>query len=156
MEKTILVGLNNKFSTNTNKWLISFVGLFYLITVTFIWNINLNNINPISMILWIALILNGIYNIVFGMTAFSITSKYAMRLKVNDSLLEFKSAYLKPVIKLNWDEINQIKLDAYNVNFQLEKRNAVFRYRSNSEVSKEINQTLREIAEQKNIPVTVG
>ena len=154
MEKTILIGLSNKASINTTKWLTIISGLFFLIYGVLY--IDLNSINSFGTILGIILILLSILNIVFGLTAFSINSKYAMRLKVNDSLLEFKSAYLKPVVRLKWDDIKQIKFDAYKIDFQLNKRKEVFRYRSNSEVSIEIKKTLREIAEQKNITVTGG
>ena len=154
MEKTILIGLSNKLSINATKWLTIISGLFFLIYGALY--IDLNSINSFGTILGILVILLGILNIVFGLTAFSINSKYAMRLKVNDSLLEFKSAYLKPVIRLNWDDIKQIKFDAYKIDFQLNKRKEVFRYRSNPNISKKIKQTLLEIAEQKNIPVTGG
>jgi len=154
MGKTILIGLNNKLSINTNKLLTSISGLlFFIYGVLYI---DLSSIKTFGTILGISMILAGIHNIVFGLTAFSKSSKYAMRLKVNNSLLEFKSSYYKPVIKLNWNDIKQIKLDAYQVNFQLDKRNEVFRYRSNSDISKEIKSTLRKIAEEKNITVTGG
>ena len=154
MEKTILIGLNNKLSINTSKWLIIISGLFFLISGALY--IDLSNLSSLRPILGISMILAGIHNVVFGLTAFSVNSKYAMRLKVNDSFVEFKSSYYQPVIRLNWDEIKQIKLDVYRVNFQLYKREELFIYRSNSEVSKEIKRSLREIAEQKNIPVEGG
>ena len=164
MEKTILIGTNNKFSAKTNKWLKSLSGLFMIIVgIGQIWNINSNNIeqNDLNLwgawnLLWIAVILIGIFQIVFGLTAFSINSEYAMRLKVNDSQIEFKSTYFKSATQLNWNDIKQIKLDAYQINFQLDKRNEVFRYGSNSNISIEIKKTLREIAEEKNIPVIGG
>lgn len=110
----------------------------------------------LKSILGFVIIIAAIIAIFYGLTAFSENSKFALRLKVTDDYVEYKSAYLRAAARVNWNEIKEMKFDAYKIDFQLNKEVKRFSYRSNPEVSKEIKQLLLQIAEEKSIPVSGG
>jgi len=155
MEKIILIGENNRLSIGATKWISVIMGTIWLF-LGFVNLLRAQSFFELRYLLSLVIIIAGLIAIFYGLTAFSKKSKYSLRLKVNDSIIEYKSAYLKSVTRINWDDIDEIKFDAYRIDFQLHKEMKRFSYRSNPEVSKEIKETLRHMAEEKNIPVLGG
>ena len=155
MEKIILIGENNKLSIKATKWLSISMGIIWFLLGA----VNLlraESLMDLRSLLSIVIIITSIVTIFYGLTAFSKTSKYALRLKVEDNYLEYKSNYLRPVTRINWIDVKEIRFDAYRITFQLNREIRRFSYRSNPEVSKEIKKTLGQMAESKNIPVIGG
>ena len=153
MSKTILIGLNNNFSAKTNRWINSLAGLVNLmIAAYFIYKYG-NSSEPFGLILGILIFIAGSYSLMYGLTAFSENSKFALRVKVDDKIIEIKNKFFKPVTRLNWSDIQSIEFGLYKITFQLEGTSKVFEYKSNADVSINIKRTIREIADEKNIKV---
>lgn len=155
MEKIILIGENNKLSITATKWLSISMGLIWILLGA-VNVMRAETLLELKSILGFVIIIAAIIAIFYGLTAFSENSKFALRLKVTDDYVEYKSAYLRAAARVNWNEIKEIKFDAYKIDFQLNKEVKRFSYRSNPEVSKEIKQLLLQIAEEKSIPVSGG
>ena len=154
MGKTILVGMNNKFSASANKWLFSLTGLLFLISGGF--NIYTNNLEPFGFILGILMLIGGCYYVFYGLFGFSENSKFASKVKVDESMIELKNSLWKPSVTLNWADLSSIKFQPYEIIFQLQDSSNSFSYNSNSDISRTIKQTIREFAEQKEIEVIGG
>lgn len=154
MSKTILIGMNNKFSAKANKWLFSLTGLLFLVNGGF--NIYSNNLQPFRIILGILMLIGGIYYVFYGLFGFSHNSKLATKVKVNDYMIELKNSLWKPSTTIKWADLSSIKFQSYEIIFQLEGSSNSFSYNANSDVSKTIKQTIREFAERKNIEVVSG
>lgn len=156
MSKTILIGMNNKFSVKANRWLFSLTGLFFLTNGTYlIYNYN-NSSEPVGLILGILILFGGLYYGMIGLTTFSQNSKFALRVKIDTNSIEFKNNLFKPVTKLNWADCQSIEFGLYEISFQLTDTTKVFSYNSNSDVSRDIKKTIREFAERKNVKVIGG
>ena len=154
MGKTILVGMNNKFSASANKWLFSLTGLLFLISGGF--NIYTNNLEPFGFILGILMLIGGCYYVFYGLFGFSENSKFASKVKVDESMIELKNSLWKPSVTLKWADLSSIKFQPYEIIFQLQDSSNSFSYNSNSDISRTIKQTIREFAEQKEIEVIGG
>ncbi|MEN8249551.1 MAG: hypothetical protein ABFS32_11510 [Bacteroidota bacterium] len=147
MEKTILIGTNNNFSATTNKWLFSITGIILILLGTrMVWTSDWE-------IVGIMFIVAGLHQVFFGLMGFSEKSKYALRFKVTDSLIEYRDAFLKPTVQVNWNEIVKIRLDDDKVIFSLTDKNETFKFRSNMNACQEIKEMLKGIAEEKDIPL---
>jgi hypothetical protein len=154
MSKTILIGMNNKFSASANKWLFSLTGLLFLVNGGF--NIYSNNLEPFGLILGILMLIGGCYYVFYGLFGFSENSKFASKLKVDDLTIELKNSLWKPSTKLKWSQLSSIKFQSYEIIFQLGNSSSSFSYNSNSDVSIAIKQTIRDFAERKNVEVIGG
>ena len=156
MSKTILIGMNNKFSVKANRWLFSLTGLLLLTNgVYLIYNYN-NSLEPIGLILVILILFVGFYYGMIGLTAFSQNSKFALRVKIDNNSIELKNNFFKLVTQLNWTDLQSIEFGLYEISFQLTGTTKVFSYDSNAAVSREIKKTIREFAERKNVMVIGG
>lgn len=154
MSKTIIIGMNNKFSAAANKWLFSLTGLLFFVNGGF--NIYANHIEPIGLVLGVLMLFGGCYYMFYGLFGFSKNSKFACKVKVDDSTIELKNSFRKPSTKLKWTQLSSIKFQPYEIIFQLGNSSCSFAYNSNSDVSIAIKQTIRDFAEQKNIEVIGG
>jgi hypothetical protein len=154
MKKTILIGMNNKFSANANKWLFSLTGLLFLGNGAL--SIYSNIFEPIGLVIGIFTLFGGLFYSFYGLFGFSENSKFASRVSVDNSTIEIKNSIWKPSFKLNWSDLSSIEFQSYQVTFNSNGAINSFSYRSNADVSKTIKQTIREFAERKNIAVTGG
>ena len=157
MSKTILIGMNNKFSVKANRWLFSLTVLLLLTNgaLYLIYNYN-NRLEPIGLILGILILFGGFYYGMIGLTAFSQNSKFALRVKIDNNNIELKNNFLKPVTRLNWTDLQSIEFGLYEISFQLTGTTKVFSYDSNADVSRDIKNTIREFAERKNVKIIGG
>ena len=153
MSKTILIGVNNRFSDNANKWVFILLGLLFL--TNGIINIY-NNFEPFGRIFGVLVIIAGLWYIFYGIFGFTENSKLAPKVKVDESMIELKNSLWKSSTKLDWSELSSIKFGSYEVIFQLKDSSNSFSYNSNADVSITIKQTIRDFAERKNIEVIEG
>ena len=154
MGKIILIGMNNKFSAKANKWLFSLTGLLFLVNGSF--NLYNSNLEPIGLILGVLMIIGGLFYLSYGLFGFSEHSKFAPKVKVDESAIELKNSLWKPSVKLNWSDLSSIKFEPYEVIFDIKDVSNSFSFNTNADVSVEIKQTIREIAERRNIEVVGG
>jgi len=154
MSETIVIGMPNEFSANTNKWLFSITGLFFLINGTmFIYE---NILKPFGMVLGVLELVGGLYYIFYGLFGFLENSKFAPKLKIDESIIELKNSVWKPSKRLNWSDVSSIKFQSFEVIFQLKNSTSTFSYNSNADVSITIKQTIRKFAERKKIEIIGG
>jgi len=147
MEKSILLEQRNKT-------------LWILLAVLFCVNGVMHLINeqlPLyRMILGILMILLSIIYATYSFLGFSVNSKYAAKLRITDQLIELKSSFWKPLVKLNWDDVKNIQLDNFKVIFELTSGTKSISYNTSAERSRQLKQLLKETAEQRNIQVIGG
>ena len=154
MEKTILIGMNNRLSVRVTRWLIGLTALLFLSN-------GILQLYPApdsraDLIFGVLMIVTGIFYGFFGLTAFSKKSGLALKIKVNEKAIELKNSFWKPSTSVNWAEIRSVELGNYEISFELDNLRKVFHYNSNPETSMEIKETIREFAELRNIRVTGG
>ena len=154
MEKTILIGMNNQYSAKANRWGFILTGLLFLFNGVL--NIYNNSLEPLGLILGIGIFFGGIYFTFYGMTAFSKYSRFAMKIKITNKIIEIKNKLFGSAMRLNWSDITSIKFGFYEIIFQIENTTEVFEINSNADVSKEVKRIIREQAELKNIEVIGG
>ncbi len=151
MSKIILLGAGDEFSNKINKWTFIFGGfLFFAQSVLYIYSsthgLTKNFSTSFTFLAGIYLIL---FLILFALIAFSKSSKYALKVKVDDAIIEFKTNFFKKPTKLNWHDIKFIEFKSYQINFHLGNSDKNISYDTSAPVSIEIKETLREIAERK-------
>jgi hypothetical protein len=154
MGKTILIGMNNKFSAKANKWLFLLTALIFFINGGF--NIYSNNPEPFRLVLGILMLIGGCYYVFYGLFGFAENSRFASKGKVDDSTIELKNSFWKPSTKLKWAQLSSIEYKPYEIIFKSGKSSSSFSYNSNADVSLAIKQTIRDFAERKNIEVIGG
>ena len=153
MTRTILLGIDNKFSSQFNKWLFRIIGLlFSVIGIHDLYSYT----SKTNLILGVLIIVIGIYYSVYGLIGFSKKSKHAPKIKVNKTTIAIKNGLWKGNDKLEWADVHSIHFSTYNITFQLKNNSYSFVYISNSDVSIKIKQTIREFALDKNIQVIGG
>lgn len=89
---------------------------------------------------------------------YSVTSKYAAKIRVTDNLIELRTKFglVGTTLKLNWQDIKEIQFDSYSIHFKLSDGTKSVRYQTSSERSRQLKQLLRETAEQRNIQISGG
>lgn len=88
MKKTILLGANNKFSTKANRFGFFLNGILFVIMGIF--HIGNDHIGPFGLILGIIMIPGGIGYALYGLLAFSVKSKYAPRVALDEENILLK------------------------------------------------------------------
>jgi hypothetical protein len=86
-------------------------------------------------------------------TGFSENSYFAPKIRLTDQNIEFKTGFLKDVIKLNWTDIKSIDVRAFEMHIQLTNTTQIIRYRTSYVISKEIKNAIIEYADTKGIRV---
>ena len=156
MNKTILLGASgaHTFDIKIQKWNYFILGaLFIAQGLTYFYRIDEG--------IWTKLMMNltfmsGTYVIIFALINFSRTSKYSPKLKIDDDSVELKTSLFKKGIKVKWQEIQSVSFKPYRVDFKVADTVEVITYDTTSDISIEIKEALREIAEKKNIEVIGG
>lgn len=153
-EEVILTGLHDKMSIKRTRILYYFMGIVFIINgiIQFI----LNAIHPYGMIIGILTLITGVGYLIVAFTAFSARSKYAPKVKVNDDIIELKNGIFNAPTKFNWSDIKAIELKTFRLDFQLANSKEMFTYRTTSDISINIKNTLRAFAKQKGIEVSGG
>ncbi len=154
MNKTILLGLNNKFSLKTNLWGHLILGILFV--VQGVYHIESNIVFPLGRMMGIILVPAGIAYSIYGFLSFNKFSKYAPGFSISEDELSFKKSLLKPAQKIPWSHIKKIEMAPYLLIVSTEESETVMHYSSNPEISKEIKSTVREMAESKGIEVLGG
>ncbi len=153
MNKVILIRKIEAYPVKFNKWISVFSGIVMIIFGLYYVSVNLIAFAPMGLILGVLFLVSGLYGIFYSITTFSIHSRYALKVKINDDFLEFKSSLFGPRVRIDWAHVKYIALKQYQVLFDLGRTREIFSYSSSPEVSKEIKKAIREMAEKKNIKV---
>lgn len=152
--KTILIGMNNKFSSRANKGLFVFLGLLFFLQG--LMGFFREEIAWWRWLFGIIMVVGGISYVIYGFLAFSQNSKQAPRIIVDHEFIGLKHSIWKRAIQLSWSEVTSIEFKKFEVVFQGGEASKSFSYASNADVSIEIKQALREVAEEKGIEVIGG
>lgn len=154
METLILLGLGNKFTPNTNKWIYILTGILFIINGLF--NMNSETLGLIGIGLGLVTLFFGLAYTIYGYIAFSKFSKYAPRVLINNDYVELKSNVFKSGKKLVWTDIKKIEFRPYFISFSLSDSTFSFSYITNSDTSMKIKELLRSTGENKNIEIIGG
>ena len=156
MSKTILLGAGGTqiFDAKIQRWAYFFLGTLF-ITQSFIYLLGTNDTFWTKAMIGMTF-MSGTYMLVFGLMNFSRTSKFSPKLKIDDAYVELKTSLFKKGIKIKWQDIQSVSFKPYRVDFKLVDTVEVIAYDTTSDISIDIKETLREIAEKKNIEVIGG
>ncbi len=161
MKKTILVGLDNRYSARAQRRLYYFLSILFIaqgiISINYLFsNTASRGFKIISFILIVCWFIGAIYLTLMAVLAFSESSKYAPRIKVDDNQLELKKSVFKAAEILKWQDIKKIEFGQYQLNLRLADKDFSFTYKRNRNISLDIKKAIREIAELKNIEIQGG
>ena len=149
MTKTILIGATSFLSDKGNKWY-SFMfgssqlalGVYYFINSGFTFQ------SVVYTLIGMAFFM---YAILFYMN-----TPIAPKVQLDNELIEIKNKLFKPSVALAWKSISEITFGKYQIAFALDNGEYVFEYNVHADTSKNIKESIREIAESKNIQVHGG
>jgi hypothetical protein len=150
MKRTILIGIQNTYYKKANNWVLVLSGSMF-VTGGVYYMMKNHSFWLILGIMWTSL---GLYHLFNGILSFN--SIFAPKVKVDEGMIELKNSIWKPAKILYWKDVSSINFNSYEVVFQLKNSSNTFSYNTTSDVSREIKQTIREIAELKNIQITGG
>ncbi len=102
------------------------------------------------------MVIFGVFYFFYGILRYSTKSKFSPKVKIDDQTIELKDGMWKPARILKWSDVSSITFQSYELNFRLQDSVYKFTYDTNPENSREIKQTIRKLAERKNIEVTGG
>jgi len=157
MNKTILIGTNNGISSKVNRWLFPLFGGVWLVMGTrLIYKYNASTDTVEGLIIGSLMLLLGVYYVLYGLTAFSYRSKLALKIIVNNEWVEIKNKFLKLPIKMMWADIRSIEFGQYKIRLQTEDSNKEFRINSDANVSIEVKEAIRKVANEKGIEIVGG
>ena len=149
MNKTILLGAKSTLSNNTSKWLLSFIGLFY---------VGLGGMkiyqqgSSFDSFAWLIAGLLFLFN---GLIIYSSTP-WTPKIRVSDTKIDVKNKLFGQSKIILWANIQSIEFEPYTIVFHFTDSYEIISYKSNAEASIEIKSVLREVAKSKNIQVKDG
>lgn len=154
MSKTFILGTNNKFSLKANRWLFFILGFVFLLNGVI--NVYVKPLETIGLVLGIAQIAAGIFNVFYAWMGLSEKSRLSPKISIDEDSIGLKKSFWSSNKKIRWSDISEIEFKAFELVFNLNDSVEKFDYSSDSDTSISIKDTLREIAEGKNIEVVGG
>jgi hypothetical protein len=151
MEKVILLGTESKLSFEATRGFYVFGAIVF--GLLGIYNITADSLQPLRLIFGLAIIAWCLFQLFEVVTGFSENSYFAPKIRLTDQNIEFKTGFLKDVIKLNWTDIKSIDARAFEMHIQLTNTTQIIRYRTSYVISKEIKNAIIEYADTKGIRV---
>lgn len=157
MEKTILLGVNDRFSPKTTKW------LYLLIGACFLANGLINFYSPNTsghlgfdlFIMPVMLLAAFCYFFMFA-AGFNKHSKFAPRVRITEKIIQFKRSVFTSPYEIIWQDVTAIEFQSYKIIFSGANSSYSVRYETTPEISLEIKRAIRAAAESKGIPVNGG
>ncbi len=153
MNKVILIHKIDAYPIRLNKWISVFSGIIMAVLGLYYIAVNLRVFEPMGFIIGMLFFVSGLSGLFYSLTTFSANSRYALKVKINDEFLEFKSSLFGPRVRIDWKSVKYIAFKQYQVHFYLGKTREIFSYSSTPEVSREIKKTIRDIAARKHIEI---
>ena len=154
MKQTILLGNGSISSVTLSRFAYIFIGLVLILN-----GINTyysDSLGYFEYGLIAFTLIGGIYAMVYALIALTKFSSLSPKIRLSDSLIQFRSSITKKSKTLAWSEVEKIHFQPYQIDFILNKETIEFPYHSNSKISKRIKDTLRIIAESNKIEITGG
>ena len=149
MNKTILLGAKSTLSNNASKWLLSFIGIFYLGFGS------MKIYQQGSSFESFAWLIAGVIFLFNGLIIYSSTP-WTPKIRVNNSEIDVKNKFFGKSKIILWANIQSSEFEPYTIVFHFMDSDEIISYKSNAEASIEIKSVLREVAESKNIQVKGG
>jgi len=156
MSKVILLGSSGtpNFDVKVQKWnYILLGGLFLLQGGNYLYGSKDGAFDKFMMYL---MFYSGMYAIAFALINFSRSSKFAPKVIVDESKTKFKRSLLKKKNTFNWQDIQSIRFKSFRIDFKTVKTVEILSYDCTSDISIDVKEAIREMAEKKNIEVIGG
>ena len=155
MSKTILLGAGNTpFSIKATKWNLIFMAILFFSQTALI--LLRSGEGLIDNIYLATTLIGGFYAITIAVMVYNKSSKYAPNVKVDDTFVEFKTRLFKSATKLKWADINTIEFKALQVVFHTNDSVEILSYDTSADISIDIKEAIREVANKNNIGVIGG
>lgn len=136
------------------KGLYIFTGIIFIINGGII--LYSNNLKLLSIIVGVLMILAGLGYLFLSPFKYSQKSKFFPRVKINEVSIWAKTGFWSRPVIVRWEDIREIDLDSYRINFKLKKSSQSFRYNCIPETSVALKMAIREEADSKGIIVNGG
>jgi len=135
-------------------------GLYIFTGVIFIINGSIilysNSLKPLSIVAGILTILAGLGYLFLSPFKYSKEGKFFPRVKIDEVSIWAKTGFWSRPVVVKWEDIREIDLDSFKINFKLKKSSQSFRYNCYPEISIALKNAIREEANLKGIKVTGG
>lgn len=149
MTKTILIGATSFLSDKGNKWYSFMFGSSQLLLGVYYFSKSEFTFQSV------AYTLIGLTFYIYAFLFYTNTP-FTPKVQLNTESIEIKNKLFKPSMRLAWPSISEITFSKYQITFALDKGEYVFNYSVHADTSKKIKESIREIAESKNIPIHGG
>ncbi len=147
MDKVILLGASNRWSI-INGILILMVSVMNFILSA--------DDGPLFYYLTLGLMISSALLIAVMILSSVKTSKYAVKVTINDQEIRFKTHFFGKPQQLNWQDINSIGFGPYRITFRMTTGETEVNYATLAKISVEIKESIRQMAALKGIEVTGG
>jgi len=156
MQKIILLGNTGaeRYDVKVQKWLWIFMGSLFLIQG--ILNYYRDSDWIVDKLMVNLMLLGGMSAFIFAWANFSKRSRFAPKLKLDENSIALKGGLFKKNKKLKWTDIRSITLKPFRIDFKTEETVEVIAYECTSDISIEVKEAIRGVAEKKNIEVIGG
>jgi hypothetical protein len=154
MTKTFIIGTNNKFSLKTSRWLFFIMGLVFLLNGAI--NVYGRPLDTIGLILGIAQIAAGLFNVFYAWFGLSEKSRLSPKISIDEDKVVLKKSFWSNSSNIKWSDISEIEFKSFELVFNLNGGMERFDYIADSDTSIAVKQYLRDVAKSKNIEVIGG
>ena len=154
MSKTILLGVATQHSRKAPRIAHTLMGLYFLVYGGFY--LVETAYTTGELIFRGSMIIIGLAYILYAQFAFSSKSKFAPRISIDENVILCKTSFFRKGYQIKWIDIKSIEFNPYQVDFVLENKTENLTYDTNADVSIDIKEALREVAEAKNIEIIGG
>jgi len=108
-------------------------------------------------ILGIVLAIGGLLMVIYGIIIFTPSSRLVPKIEIGDEQIIIKQEFSKNGVVLNWGNIKEIVYKTFEIDFVLnDDKTEIVNLQTSAEISVEIKETIRQLADQKQITVTGG
>ena len=115
-----------------------------------------NVLQPWNTIAGVFAILAGFGYIFLSPFKYSEKSRLFPKIKIDDDMIWAKTGFWSRPVVVRWEDIREIDLDSFKINFKLKKSSQSFRYNCYPEISIALKNAIREEADLRGIKVTGG
>ena len=145
-----------ELTPKSTKWIYLFNGVVYTaLGVRTI--LNMDTWVHWSSILAVLLIISGPIFFVYGIILFYPSNKLTPAIQINEAGLRINGGIFKKAIRINWANVQEITFSTFELDFTLDNTTVeTINLPTTADKSIEIKQTIRALAEQKEIPIIGG
>lgn len=147
--KTFNLKSTNDFSSTSSQWLYACLGLVLSINAFAYFKPG----GFISNGLGVLFLLIGIALLIYGLLSIGRSSRYSLRVVIDDVAVAYRNQFQSPVCEIRWSEIQSIEIERSKIAIESNEVKHVLEYKASADVSLDFKKYFKEMAIRKSIPV---